>query len=276
MRTVVVLPTYNESENLEPFVRSLRTVSASIDVLVVDDASPDGTSALAVELAAELGGIDILDRPERRGLGSAYRDGFARALAAGYDTVISMDADLSHDPADVPTMLRRLREGADVVIGSRYVPGGGTRSWSWYRRVLSRCGNAYARVALGLPMRDCTSGFRAYRRAALIAIEPATTGAEGYAFLTELAHRTSRHELEIVETPIIFRDRTRGDSKMSSRIIVESMVRVTRWAVAERIGRITSRRPSDASTGAARRGDEDGDRLAEPEHLVEIDDDVVR
>ncbi len=241
VRSVVVLPTFNERENLGPFLRSLRAVSTTVDVLVVDDASPDGTAEAARELAVELGGIAVLDRPRRTGLGSAYRAGFERALHDGYDAVISMDADRSHDPAEIPTMLRALRNGADVVVGSRYVAGGGTSEWAWYRRLLSRGGNAYARAALGIPMRDATSGFRAYRRAALSAIDPATTSAEGYAFLIEMSRRTAQRGLRIVEIPIIFRDRTHGASKMSSRVVVESMALVTRWALADRIARLRRR-----------------------------------
>lgn len=245
MRTVIVLPTYNECENIGPFLRAVRAVSSAIDVLVVDDASPDGTGAAARSVAGELGGVSVIDRPGRAGLGSAYRDGFERALAAGYEVVISMDADLSHDPADLLTMLRLLDEGSDVVIGSRYVPGGGTADWSLHRRVLSRWGNVYTRAALRIPVSDCTSGFRAYRAAALTAIDAGTTSAEGYAFLTELARRAFACDLRVAETPIIFRDRTRGDSKMSTRIIIESMVLVTRWAVADRIGRLRPSRSTE-------------------------------
>lgn len=242
MRTLIVLPTYNERPNIGPFLRALRSVTTAADVLVVDDASPDGTSAEAKMLARQFGGVDVLDRPRRTGLGSAYREGFDRALADGYDVIVSMDADGSHDPAVLVTMQRLLGDGADVVIGSRYVPGGGTADWSLRRRQLSRWGNAYTRSVLGLPIRDCTSGFRAYRSAALASIEPGSTTAEGYAFLTELARRTTAGELAVVETPIIFRDRTAGESKMSTRIIVESMTLVTRWAVADLAGWVFRRR----------------------------------
>lgn len=245
MRTVVVLPTYNERENIGPFLRAVRRASGAIDVLVVDDSSPDGTGDAARSLARTLGGITVVDRVGARGLGSAYRDGFARALAAGYDVIVSMDADLSHDPAELPTILRQVGEGADVVVGSRYVAGGGTTAdWPIHRRLLSRWGNRYTRFVLRIPLADCTSGFRAYRAEALASIEPHTTTAEGYAFLTELARRAARHGLVLAETPIMFRDRAAGESKMSGRIIVESMALVTRWA----IGDLVARRPITRSS----------------------------
>ena len=240
MRSIVVLPTYNERENIAPFLRALRGAS-EIEVLVVDDGSPDGTADLARALGAELGGVRVLERPSKDGLGSAYRAGFAQALDEGYETVVSMDADLSHDPAVIPEMLRLLDEGADAVIGSRYVTGGGTTDWPVRRQLLSKWGNAYTRRVLGLPTRDCTSGFRAYRGSALASIEPGTTGAEGYAFLTELVRRLTRHGYRVVETPIIFRDRTLGRSKMSGRIIVESMMLVTRWGAQDRLRRLRRR-----------------------------------
>lgn len=241
MRPIVVLPTYNERENIAPFLRALRAVSADIEVLVVDDSSPDGTADLARALGAELGGVSVLERRSKDGLGSAYRAGFAKVLAEGYDVVVSMDADLSHDPAALPEMVRLLETGADAVIGSRYVTGGGTTDWPVRRQLLSRWGNAYTRRVLRLPTRDCTSGYRAYRASALAAIDPGTTAAEGYAFLTELVRRLSRDGYRVVETPIIFRDRTVGKSKMSGRIIVESMMLVTRWGLQDRVRRLTRR-----------------------------------
>lgn len=231
MRPIVVLPTFNERENLTPLLRAVRAASAELEVLVVDDGSPDGTAALARQLGDELGGVRVLERTSKDGLGSAYRAGFAQVLAEGYDVVVSMDADRSHDPVVIPTMLAAIDAGADAVIGSRYVAGGGTRDWPVHRQLLSKWGNSYTRRILGLPTRDCTSGFRAYRATALAAIDPSSTGAEGYAFLTELVRRLTRQGCRIVETPIIFRDRTAGKSKMSGRIIVESMMLVTRWGI---------------------------------------------
>ena len=238
---MIVLPTYNERDNVERFLRSVRAVSATIEVLVVDDNSPDATADLARDVGAELGNIDVLQRTAKHGLGSAYRDGFRHVLhgeGAVPDVVISMDADLSHDPAVIPTMLRMIEEGADAVIGSRYVRGGGTTDWPVRRQLLSKWGNWYTRSVLSLEPHDCTSGYRAYRASALAAITPESTGAEGYAFLTELVRRLTRHGYRIVETPIVFRDRTHGKSKMSWRIVVESMLLVTRWAAADRIRRL--------------------------------------
>lgn len=241
MRSVIVLPTYNERENIEVFLRSVRDTGAPVDVLVVDDASPDGTAAAARAVADELGGISVLDRTAKDGLGSAYRAGFDQVLSDGYDVIISMDADLSHDPAVIPEMLNLLDDGADAVVGSRYVRGGGTTDWPAHRRLLSKWGNTYTRAALRLSVNDCTSGYRAYRADALRSIEPTTTQAEGYAFLTELVRRLDHTGHTIVETPIIFRDRERGKSKMSGRIVLESMWLVTTWGVADRRRRLFRR-----------------------------------
>ena len=238
VRSVIVLPTYNERENIAALLAAVRDVSTEIDVLVVDDNSPDGTAEIARQVGLDLGGVSVFERADKHGLGSAYRDGFDRVLAEGYDVVVSMDADLSHDPAVIPRMLELIEGGADAVIGSRYVPGGGTTDWPVRRQLLSKWGNAYTRAVLALPTRDCTSGFRAYRSAALAAIEPGSTAAEGYAFLTELVRRLNRQGYAIAETPIIFRDRTLGKSKMSGRIIVESMLLVTRWGIGDRLKRL--------------------------------------
>ncbi len=244
---MIVLPTYNERDNIEPFLRAVREVSVA-DVLVVDDNSPDGTADLARELGSELGGVEVLQREVKAGLGSAYRAGFDKVLGAAgddpYDVVISMDADLSHDPAVIPTMLALIEEGADTVIGSRYVRGGGTTDWPVRRQLLSKWGNAYTRRLLRLAPHDCTSGYRAYSASALAAIDPHDTSAEGYAFLTELVRRLTRQGYRIVETPIVFRDRTRGKSKMSGRIISESMLLVTRWGISDRLRPRRRRKPA--------------------------------
>ncbi|MGD9999118.1 MAG: polyprenol monophosphomannose synthase [Ilumatobacteraceae bacterium] len=242
MRSVVVVPTYDERENVQAFLAAVRTAVPSADVLVVDDNSPDGTGALAEASAAELGQIKVLHRPGKQGLGSAYRNGFQVALDEGYDVVVSMDVDFSHDPAVIPTMLAEIERGADAVIGSRYVPGGGTANWPVHRRLLSRWGNRYTAFVLGLRVHDCTSGFRAYRSGALRTIDPGSTTAEGYAFLTELARRLARRGCIVREVPIVFRDRELGTSKMSSRIIVESMLLVTRWGIGDVIHRRRARR----------------------------------
>ncbi len=234
MRVAVVLPTYNESENIARLLTQLRTVVPNGRLYVVDDNSPDGTGDIAERCAAELGGIEVIHRPGKQGLGSAYRQGFAHVIAQGVDVIVSMDVDFSHDPLSIPAMLAAIDAGSDAVIGSRYVNGGGTKNWPLHRRLLSRWGNLYTGAVLGVKVRDCTSGFRAYRASALAAIAPETTKAEGYAFLSELVVRLSRRGSKISEVPILFVDRENGTSKMSGRIIVESMLLVTRWGIVHR------------------------------------------
>jgi dolichol-phosphate mannosyltransferase len=243
VRTVVVVPTYQEAENVDRFLRAARTAMPAADVLIVDDNSPDGTGALAESTAAELGQIKVLHRPGKQGLGSAYRNGFQIALDEGYEIIVSMDIDFSHDPTVIPALCGRIVGGADAVIGSRYVPGGGTRNWPVHRRVLSRWGNRYTAGVMRLPVRDCTSGFRAYRASALRDIDPSSTSAEGYAFLTELVRRLVRRGYRIEEHPIMFVDREFGSSKMSGSIIRESMWRVTRWGVRDLWRSVAARRP---------------------------------
>ncbi len=234
MRTVVVVPTFNERENIADLLHALRVAVPEADLMVIDDLSPDGTGDVAEAAAAELGRVIVVHRSGKPGLGAAYRHGFSLAFDAGYDAIVTMDSDFSHDPDVVPTMLRLLEGGADVVIGSRYVAGGGTKDWPLRRRLLSRWGNRYTGLLLRAKVRDCTAGFRAYREETLKAIDPGSTGAEGYAFLTELTRRLARQGATIVETPILFKDRVKGTSKMSGRIIVESMLLVTRWGIADR------------------------------------------
>jgi dolichol-phosphate mannosyltransferase len=234
VRVAVVLPTYNESENIARLLTQLRTVVPNGRLYVVDDNSPDGTGDIAERCAAELGGIEVIHRPGKQGLGSAYRQGFAHVIAQGVDVIVSMDVDFSHDPLSIPAMLAAIDAGSDAVIGSRYVNGGGTKNWPLHRRLLSRWGNLYTGAVLGVKVRDCTSGFRAYRASALAAIAPETTKAEGYAFLSELVVRLSRRGSKISEVPILFVDRENGTSKMSGRIIVESMLLVTRWGIVHR------------------------------------------
>jgi dolichol-phosphate mannosyltransferase len=233
-----VVPTFNERENIVPFLEALRAAARDADVLVVDDNSPDGTGNAAEQVASELGQIKVLHRPGKQGLGSAYRHGFTVALDEGYEAVVTMDVDFSHDPIVVPTMLAMLAAGADAVVGSRYVEGGGTANWPVHRRLLSRWGNRYTAFVLGMRVRDCTSGFRAYRATALRALNHESTSAEGYAFLTELVRRLVRRGFSVVEVPIVFRDRERGTSKMSGRIIAESMLLVTGWGAQDVLRRI--------------------------------------
>ena len=240
MRAVLVLPTYQEGPNIDPFLRAVR-VAADVDVLVVDDNSPDNTGHIAEQVGEEIGGVTVVHRPGKEGLGSAYRDGFERVLGEGYDVILSMDADFSHDPAVLPEFLAAIDSGADAVIGSRYVPGGTVVDWPPYRRWLSRFGNSYTRTVLRISPHDCTSGYRAYRSDTLKAIDPASTDAEGYAFLTELARRMTRQGARIEEIPITFRDRVRGKSKMSLRIISESMLLVTRWGITDAVRSLRTR-----------------------------------
>lgn len=244
VRSVVVLPTFNERENIGAMLRALRAAVPATDVIVVDDLSPDGTGEIADAVGAEVGGVRVVHREGKPGLGAAYRHGFGLAFDDGYDVIVSMDCDFSHDPAVIPRMLELVGEGADVVVGSRYVAGGGTQDWPLRRRLLSKWGNRYTGILLGTGVRDCTAGFRAYRASVLQSVEPASTGAEGYAFLTELTRRLARRGARIVETPILFRDREKGTSKMSGRIIVESMLLVTRWGLADRWQSLRGRRSS--------------------------------
>jgi dolichol-phosphate mannosyltransferase len=230
----VVLPTYNEAENIERLLGEIRRIVPEARILVVDDSSPDGTGDIAERCAGRLGSIDVEHRAVKDGLGNAYRLGFRRVIDEKFDVVVTMDSDFSHDPEVIPSMLDRIASGADAVIGSRYVPGGGTRDWPLHRRLLSRWGNVYTGWILGVKVRDCTSGFRAYRASALAAIEPESTRADGYAFLTELVVRLSRRGARIDEVPIVFVDREHGTSKMSSRIVIESMLLVTRWGLSHR------------------------------------------
>ncbi|CAN5305275.1 polyprenol monophosphomannose synthase [soil metagenome] len=229
MRSLVVVPTYQEAENVDRFLTTLRQMAPAVDVLVVDDNSPDRTGELAEKVAAELGQITVLHRAAKEGLGAAYREAFAWALAEAYDVVVQMDCDFSHDPAMVPVLIDSLADGADCSIGSRYVPGGSTPNWPLHRRLLSRYGNLYTSAVLGLGLRDATSGFRAYRGETLRRIDVGSTRSNGYAFMGELAHRMVHTEAKLEEIPITFVDRAYGTSKMSARIIAESMARVT-WS----------------------------------------------
>ncbi len=235
MRTLVVLPTYNESENIETVLRRVRAVVPGADILVVDDGSPDGTADIAERLNSELDQIEVLRRASKSGLGSAYRAGFRLGLEADYDTFVEMDADLSHDPDALPSLLAASERGADLVIGSRYVAGGRTPKWPWYRLAISRGGNLYVRALLGLAVHDCTAGFRVYSRHALTSFPLDEVAAEGYGFQVEMTYRVTRAGGSITEVPIEFRDRELGTSKMSGRIVVEALLLVAWWAVRDRI-----------------------------------------
>jgi len=236
MRTLVVLPTYNEILNVEPMLRTLRKVVSHCDVLVVDDGSPDGTAKLAQEVADDLGQIDVLRRTTKSGLGGAYRAGFTWGVAHGYDHFVEIDCDFSHDPNALPTLLSAA-EVHDVVIGSRYIPGGHIPKWSLSRQLLSRGGNQYASFMLGLGVADSTAGYRVYSKRALELIDFETVRADGYGFQIEMTYRAKRAGASIVEVPITFTDRELGDSKMSRAIVVEALWLVTKWAIERPFGR---------------------------------------
>jgi dolichol-phosphate mannosyltransferase len=241
VRLVVCLPTYDERENLEPLIRALATVFAEhgLDgsIIVIDDASPDGTGELADELAAELDFVDVLHRKRKEGLGPAYVAGFERALASGAGLVGTIDCDFSHDPRDLPRLVAAA-ERAGVGLGSRYVPGGGTENWGALRRLVSRAGSLYARAVLGIPVHDTTSGFKVYRREVLEAIDPARIESRGYAFQIETVFRAIRAGFAVEEVPIRFSDRTEGGSKMGPGIVFEAMVRVPALRFAAARGRL--------------------------------------
>jgi dolichol-phosphate mannosyltransferase len=231
MRILVVLPTFNESENIERVLRKVRESLPDAGVLVVDDGSPDGTAELAERLGSELGGVAVLRRKEKGGLGSAYRAGFAWGLERGWEAFVEMDADLSHDPGELPSLVAPLELGYDLVVGSRYIPGGSIPNWKWHRRLLSQGGNRYAAVWLGLHITDSTSGFRAYRAEILRALELNEIRAEGYGFQIEMVHRVLERGGQVTEVPIRFTDRVEGKSKMSMSIVVEALALVTWWGI---------------------------------------------
>jgi dolichol-phosphate mannosyltransferase len=235
-RAVVCLPTYNERENLEPMVRALG--EHGVHVLVIDDSSPDGTGELADGLANELEHVEVLHRERKEGLGPAYLAGFRRALADGAELVLEMDCDFSHDPADVPRLIRAAEEGADLVLGSRYVNGGAIRNWGALRRFVSAGGSFYARVLLGTHVRDLTGGFKCYRRRVLETIDLDSIDSKGYAFQIETTYRALRAGFRVVEIPITFVDREVGGSKMSKGIVAEAVWKVPALRLAALRGRI--------------------------------------
>jgi dolichol-phosphate mannosyltransferase len=241
VRLVVCVPTYDELGNLEPMVRALGAVLAGhgLDgrVLVIDDASPDGTGELADRLAGEVAFLDVLHRERKEGLGPAYVAGFERALAAGAELVATIDCDFSHDPDDLPRLVEATSR-ADVALGSRYVPGGATENWGALRRLVSRGGSTYARAVLGIPVRDTTSGFKVYRREVLEAIQPARIESRGYAFQIETVYRALCAGFSVEEIPIRFSDRTEGGSKMGPGIVLEAMLRVPALRIAAARGRL--------------------------------------
>ena len=232
-RVLVVIPTYNEAETLEPVVARLRASVPEADVLVVDDGSPDGTGDIADRLVAADPAVHVLHRTQKAGLGAAYIAGFRWALAEGYDVVVEMDSDGSHAPEELPRLLTALRE-ADLVIGSRWVPGGQIRNWPLYRQVISIGGSTYARVLLRFPVRDSTSGYRAFRRQVLEELKLDEVASQGYCFQIDLAWKTWRSGFRLREVPITFTEREVGRSKMSRAIVIEALWRVAGWGLTSR------------------------------------------
>jgi dolichol-phosphate mannosyltransferase len=235
-KAVVCLPTYNERENLERMLRALG--DKGVRVLVIDDNSPDGTGELADRLAQELGYVDVLHRESKEGLGPAYLAGFRQALAGDAELVLEMDCDFSHDPNYVPHLIAAVEGGADLALGSRYVPGGGVRNWGLLRRLISAGGSAYARIILGVKIRDLTGGFKCYRRAVLEAIDLGAVESKGYAFQIETTYRALRAGFKVVEVPITFADREVGGSKMSKSIVAEAIWKVPGLRLKALLGRI--------------------------------------
>ena len=238
VRAVAIVPTYNEAENIEPLVRAIRANAPDVGILVVDDSSPDGTAELVDGLMSSVDDLQLLRRATKSGLGGAYRAGMRSAIDGGAEICIQIDADFSHDPVMIPALVSAVEHGADLAIGSRYVPGGITENWPRKRRELSRWANRYSAGVLGLAVNDATAGYRAYRSSALVELmEFETIRTEGYGFQVEMTHRLVRSGGKIVEIPITFRDRTKGVSKMSQGIVREGFVMVLSLWVKDRAGR---------------------------------------
>jgi len=236
-RIVVCIPTYNERENLPLIIARLRAAVPEADVVVLDDGSPDGTGAIADELSATDSAIHVVHRTSKAGLGAAYLAGFSWAREQGYDVVVEMDADGSHQPEQLPRLLAALR-GADLALGSRWVAGGSVVNWPKHRELLSRGGNFYTRLSLGVPLRDATGGFRAFRTTAFNALDLGAVESQGYCFQVDLAWRAVRAGLRVVEVPIEFVERERGESKMNQKIVAEALWRVTVWGATDKWARL--------------------------------------
>jgi dolichol-phosphate mannosyltransferase len=242
VRALIVSPTYQEGDNIKEFLARCRAAVPDADILIVDDSSPDGTADIAEELGRTLGNIEVLRRPKKSGIGGALRAGFTVGLERGYDTIVQMDADLSHDPAAIPDMLGAIATGSDAAIGSRYVAGGSIPHWPWHRRAMSKWGNRYATLVLGMPVRDATSGYRCYRASTLTRADYLHTRSKGYGFQIELAYNIWRQGGDIAQVPIVFTDRVRGNSKMSWGIALEELILVTWWGLRDRVLRRGSRK----------------------------------
>jgi dolichol-phosphate mannosyltransferase len=236
-RVLVIIPTYNEADNLRLIVERVRAATPAVDVLIADDDSPDGTGRIADELAAADPAVHVLHRPGKQGLGAAYMAGFAWGTEHDYDAVVEMDADGSHAPEQLPRLLRAVADGADLALGSRWVAGGEVKDWPRSRLLLSRGGNAYARIMLGVPIRDITGGYRAFRRSLLEKLPLDSVQSQGYCFQVDLAWRSVLQGAQVVEVPITFVERSAGASKMSRDIVAEALWRVTSWGVGHRLRR---------------------------------------
>lgn len=237
VQVVVVVPTFNEADNIESLISGVFDAVPYASIIVVDDASPDGTADRAEAMASESGQVLVVRRTAKTGLGDAYRAGLAAAIENGADICVQMDADMSHDPVTLPALIANIEHGADLAIGSRYVPGGVTEAWPWRRRWLSRWANRYAAGVLGLAVNDATGGYRAYSTGALQRVQYHTSTAQGFGFQVEMTHRMVRHGCKVVEFPITFRDRTVGSSKLSRRIVNEALVLVLRLWISDFGGR---------------------------------------
>ena len=233
LKTIAIIPTYNESDNIAPLIENLLELDVPLHVLVVDDNSPDGTGAIVEQLTQEDKRIQIIHRPKKMGLGTAYTAGFELALQQGYERIITMDADFSHNPRYIPVLLD-LTNDCDLSIGSRYVPGGGVRLWGIHRRALSRGANLLARIALGLKANDCTAGFRCYRAEVLRTVQPQSIRADGYSYLVEMLWRVEGAGFSVAETPIVFTDRRQGSSKISRNEIFKAALTVSRLTFSRR------------------------------------------
>ncbi|MGH3798208.1 MAG: polyprenol monophosphomannose synthase [Pseudonocardiaceae bacterium] len=257
-RIVVVIPTYNERPTLQPVLERLHDAVPSAHALIVDDASPDGTGELADELVAADNRVHVLHRAAKAGLGAAYVAGFGWVMERGYQVVVEMDADGSHAPEDLPRLLEALADdppglGADLAVGSRYVPGGRVVNWAWHRHLLSRGGNLYSRMALGVPIHDITGGFRAYRRQVLESLDLRTVASAGYCFQVDLAWRAVRAGFTVVEVPITFTEREQGQSKMTGGIVREALWRVTIWGFQHRLAQLCGRSETAVKAGQVSR-----------------------
>ncbi len=249
-RTLAIVPTYEEAENIEEFLRRFRDANPDVDVLVVDDSSPDGTADIARRVGAEVGGVDVSVKATKDGLGTAYRHGMRIALDRGYDRIVQIDADLSHDPAAVPSLLAALTGDTAAVVGSRYVPGGAIPYWPWIRRMASKWGNVYTRWVLGISIADTTAGFIAWRADAIRATGLLDTTSRGYLFAIENKYRLTQLGLPVVEVPITFTDRVRGRSKMDRGVVWEELTNVTWWGLRDRVFRRARRRGGAAARSA--------------------------